>query len=227
MKTLTKLAIFATLLAMSAGAFAQGRGFGRFGGNMGGPERLLNRKDVAADLKLTDDQQSKIKDLRAKERADMDAQRANSSASGDFSAMREAMKKVSDSYKPQFDAILTPEQQTRLKQIDLQLRKNRVLEDEDVQNQLGLTDDQRAKIKDLQDKMNEANQGLFEKVRDGSISREDAMASARKNNDTLNDELGKILTPDQQSKLTAMEGAPFTATDPEPQFGGRGGGGGF
>jgi Spy/CpxP family protein refolding chaperone len=232
MKLITKLAVIATLFCVAAGSFAQGggggqgRGFGRGGGfAQQSGFGLLRRTDVQTDLKLTDDQKAKIKDLNAKMREEMTTARENASASGggDPSAMQDAMKKINDTYKPQFEAILTPDQATRLKQIGIQLQKNRAILDPDVQTQLSITDDQKAKIKDLQDKFTQTMTEMMGKMRDGSLDRTQMRDLMTKNNQTMDDELGKVLTSDQTAKLKDMGGPTFTVTD---QPGGRGGGGG-
>lgn len=232
MKSITKLVAIATVLVIAAGVFAQGgggRGQGRgFGFGGGGVIGLLRRDDVKTDLKLTDDQKTKITDLQTKMRQDMQAARDNASASGDFSAVRDAMQKLNDQYKPQFMAVLTPDQQTRLKQINIQMMKARALTDTDVQTDLGLSADQKSKISDLVQKANDANRELFQKVRNGELDRDQADATRQKNDATLQDELLKVLTPDQADKFKSMAGPTFTPTD-QPRGGGpggRGGGGG-
>jgi len=242
MKNILKLTIIATLAIAATVGFAQGGGggggggqgrgqFGRGGGGFNskdGGVNLLGRKDVAAEIKLTDDQQAKLADARKKMQAERQTMRDNAQASGggDPEAMRAANQKLMDDYRTQVMAILTPDQLTRLAQINIQMAKNRAIMDADIQSKLGITDDQKAKIKDLQDKMNAANQEIFQKMRDGTLDRTQIQPLMQKNNETLNDELGKILTPDQASKLKDLGGAQFTPTDPQPQFGGRGGGGG-
>jgi hypothetical protein len=65
------------------------------------------------------------------------------------------------------------------------------------------------KIKELSDKMQAANRELGQKQRDGELDADGAAAARKKNQDILNDELGKILTDDQKAKIKAMGGAPF------------------
>jgi hypothetical protein len=55
---------------------------------------------------------------------------------------------------------------------------------------------------------------LGQKMRDQEITREDFTAAMTKNNDTMKEELGKILTSAQADKLKTMGGKPFTADAP-------------
>jgi len=214
-------------------AAAQGAGQGRswrggFGGG-GNSFGLLRRSDVQADLQLSVDQKTKIQSLMDSMRGQR-GDRGQGAAGGgtppsdaDREAMRQQMQARRAEMQKQLDSILTSDQTHRLKQISIQLRGNMAVLDESVQNDLGLSDSQKSKIKDLQQKMSDASQTLFQKMRDNSISREDAMTSFQKNNDIMKDELGKVLTDAQKDKLKELGGAPFKA-DPSESMGGFGGG---
>ena len=220
MKTLRLLAIVgavAVACALMAQGRGQGRGFMRGGGS---PVQLLNRTDVQTDLKLSDDQKTKITALNDQMRQDMQNAFQNAQASGDQGSTRTAMQQIGDKYRPQFEAILSADQNKRLLGIYVQMNGNRSVSDPGVAKAIGLSDDQKAKIKDLQDKQNQANQDLFQKMRDGELDRQGLQDAMKKNNDTLDTAIGGILTDSQKSQLKALEGPKFTATDT-----GRGGGG--
>ena len=93
--------------------------------------------------------------------------------------------------------------------IPIQRTGNRVATNEDMQKELGLDDAQKAKIKALVEAQNTANQEIFQKMRDGSIDRSEVMALREKNNKALDEEIGKVFTPAQATKLKGMAGAPF------------------
>jgi Spy/CpxP family protein refolding chaperone len=223
MKLITKIAVLGALCAMAVGAFAQGRG-GMRGGFQQNKYMLLRSKDIQTDLKLSDDQVKKLTDLQTKQQEDMRSAFQNAQASGSPPDPAE-MKKINDGYTSQFDAVLTGDQKMRLDQLFVQWQKGRALTNEEVQNKLGLSDDQKAKIKDLMDKYNEANRALFQKVQNQEISREDMQTTMKQNTDTLNDQLGKVLTDSQTAKFKDMQGAPFTGQWPTMGGGRRGGGG--
>lgn len=208
--------------AITATSFGQ-----RFGGMMGGPgggnpSMLLRRDDVKKDLALTDDQKAKLQEMQDGMRQKfMDAfQNAGEDQEARQKAMAAIMKDVTD----QVNKILTADQQKRLKEISVQLGGNAAVLQPDVQKDLALTDEQKAKIKDLNDRQQAANREIFQKVQSGDIQREDVGDLMQKNTKVLNEEIGKVLTQAQKDKLKDMGGKPFTATD-QP-FGRPGGGGG-
>lgn len=209
---------------MALGASAQNRMRGAFT-----PSKysLLRNKDVQSDLKLSDDQIKKVGDVQSKQMEEMRTMRENMQASGgppDMATIQAAFKKMNDTYNPQYEAVLTSDQKARLDQLFIQSRKSAALADPDVQTKLGLSDDQKAKIKDLMDKEGEANRSLFEKFRNQEITQEDMQPIMQKNRETLNTELAKVLTDDQNAKFKDMQGAPFAGKFDQGGFGRRGGG---
>ena len=120
----------------------------------------------------------------------------------------------------QAEAILNPDQVKRLHEINIQLSKERAVLQPEVQEALGLSDGQKAKLKDLNDTYDAANQSIRQKQQNNELDRTAARDEQRKNGETLNSEIRKVLTPGQIDKLKDLGGKPFTATDT-----GRGGGG--
>lgn len=217
------------------GAGRQGRGgFGQQGRNGAGSELTLAlRKDVQADLVVTDDQKTKLTDLQQKQRdarrAAGGGQRGAGGAGGGQVDPAERQKRAEEQRAQthkDLAAILNDGQMKRLGEISIQLRGNRAILDPEVQKTLGLSSDQTAKIKDLQDKQTEANRSVFEKVRNQEISQDDARKSMETNTKAMDTELAKILTSDQAAKLKDLGGKPFKADPAESQPGGRRGGGG-
>ena len=244
MKISTKFITVVLISALSASlVLAQGGGGGRQGGGQRGGRggnqfselALLNRKDVQKDLGLTDDQVTKIEDYRSKNTPQRGAggagggagagggQRGNGGGgAGGGGALTEeqraAMAKAAadrrEKTRKDLLEIISEAQLKRVDEIGIQLQGNNAVVNPDIQKALGLSDDQIAKIKDLQTKQREANTALFQKVRDQEITREDMTAAMTKNNDTMKEELGKIITSAQADKLKAMGGKPFTADAP-------------
>ncbi len=207
--------VVAALAALVTASFGQGfrGGFGR------GPATgamLLRRDDVKNDLKLTDDQKTKLLDLQDKIQSKM--RDVFQGANGDREKMQADMKVVMDDATKEMNAILTPDQQTRLKQIGIQLAGNGAAAMKEVQDDLKLTDDQKAKIADLQKTSQAANTSVMDKMRSQEIDRDAAMAAFKKNTDALNEEIGKVLTDAQKAKLKELGGPAFTA---DTQGGGR------
>jgi len=219
MKSMMKSVLVLGIAVLAAVSFAQGgggggRGQGRFGGFGGGDTSgvfLLQRADVSDELKITEDQKGKLASVREGMRDKF--QEAMQSAGQDREARTAAMTKVFEGVRKDTLAILTDDQKKRLHELAIQQLGNGAAVAPDVQKDLGITDDQKAKIKELQDKQNEANQAIGEKMRNQEISREDATAARKKNSDTLNAEIGKVLTDAQKAKLKDMGGKPFTFKD--------------
>ncbi|MBS1713031.1 MAG: hypothetical protein JST30_01705 [Armatimonadetes bacterium] len=227
-----------TLLALAVAGYAQGgaagggrqarQGFGRNNNSMTG---LLQRADVQKEIKLTDDQKAKLGELNP--RGGRGAGGGNAAGAGGGRGAggggnaggagggrgaggnvdpAERQKQMAEREKAVLD-VLNADQQKRLKELFLQRSGYRALGREDVQKDLGLSADQTAKIKGLQDKQREANQSIMEKVRNQELDRQEARDMQTKNDKTLNDELGKVLTADQAAKFKTMQGAAFTFED--------------
>ncbi len=221
--TLATVSLFiATPVAHAQGGQGGGmRGMMRGAGGM----FLLRRNDVRKDLKLTDKQIADLTALQEKMQTEMREMFQNGGGGGDREALMKMVQEKMAAAQKETDAILTPEQQARLKQINVQITGNRVILDPDTQTKLKLTDAQKAKIKDLQEKQQAANQSLMEKMRNGEIEREELTASMTKNNDALNVELGKLLTDDQKKMLADMAGPKFDRDPADDRPGGGFGGG--
>jgi hypothetical protein len=211
---------------LACGVFAQGRG-GRGGAPAGLTSELtlIRRSDVQTDLNLTDDQKSKITDVMDKMRAAFPRRGGGGGGGGgggQAGPSPEDRAKMMADFTSQVNAILTPDQQTRIKEIAYQVSGNAAVADKDTQSALGLSDDQKAKTEDLVKQEREANTALREKSRSGEIDRSEVGPRMQKNRETLKEQLGAVLTPDQQSKLKSMGGTkPFVATDQPGGGGGR------
>lgn len=231
-----------------------GRGFGQ-GGRGGGNNELTlaMRKDVQTDLGVSEDQKKKLEELQTKLRpargqrgqggqagaggaggqggnggqAGAGGQRGQGGQGGNFDpeAMRKRMEEQRAATRKALSEVLSADQMKRLGEISIQLQGNRAVLNAEVQKSLGVTDEQKAKITELQTKMQEANRALMQKVRDQELSQEDAQKSMQNNNKAMDDELAKLLNATQNAKLKEMGGKPFKA-DPN-ETGRRGGGGGL
>lgn len=206
---IVKLAALSAMVVVAAVSMAQGRGQGgmRMMGGMGGKTQLLNRDDVKKELAITSDQESKLDDLRQGQRDKM--RDAMQNAGGDMEAMRETMTKMMKESEKATMAVLTPVQATRLKELWIQRTGNAVIADEEMQKELNATAEQKAKVKELQAKQQEAMMSVFEKMRNQEIDREQMQESMKKNQDVMNAELGKLLTDAQKAIIKEKSGKPF------------------
>jgi len=194
------------------------------GGNPYGALTLLNRADVQKDLAVTDDQKTKLGEIRTASRQKMqDAMQGVDRQ--DRAAMTAAMGKVNDEISKEALAVLTGDQPKRLKEITVQIAGPRAATIKDVQAELGLSDDQKKAITDLMAKQQLANREIGQKVQDGSLDQAGARDARTKNDKVLGDEIEKVLTDAQKAKLKDMAGTKKFVADPPAARGGGGAGG--
>jgi Spy/CpxP family protein refolding chaperone len=210
MKSLRTLLLGIFVAASTVVALAQGGGMRMMGGQGGGsPLMLLQRNDVKKDLALTDDQISKLESLQQKMMEEMRSMFQGGGGGGDREAMRKKMTEMMTAMEKEANGILDAKQQGRLKEIHLQFLGNRAISTPAYQKELKVTETQLAKIKELNDKSREAMSTIREKMQSGEITREEFMEIMKKNNDTMDKELGKLMTDEQKALLTKMQGRKF------------------
>lgn len=227
--------VFVSVAAMAQdgggrqGGGRRGGGFG-FGQGRGGPQTgamLLFRNDVQADLQLTDDQKTKLGELRPARGAGRRngggggaGAGGNGGGAGANGGGREAAEARRAEMQKKVAEILTPEQSKRLKEIGIQLAGVQAVVDPEVQKDLGLDTAQLDKIKSIQSKYQEAMTSVRQRMRNQEIDREKAMEAMKTNNDTLKSEIEKVLTPAQSEKLKTLGGKPFKAEEQTRRGGG-------
>jgi Spy/CpxP family protein refolding chaperone len=148
----------AALVALWAGtAYAQGV-LPQPGGGGAGFDGLLLEEGVQKDLKLSDEQILKTKEVirETRQRYAKDLEKLQRlSREERLKKAPELMKAVSQEVLKGVDAFLKPEQVKRLKQIELQRRGLRAFEDPVVVKALQLTGEQREKIKMMDEAANQ------------------------------------------------------------------------
>jgi hypothetical protein len=216
--TLTLLAVALAALIVGT-AFAQpGRGFGPFGGAT--PSVLVANKGVQEELKVTDEQKTKLgkinEEMAAKRRE------AFQDAAGDFEKIQEVMRKLNDTAAKAINEVLQPEQSKRLKQIELQVAGFNAFSREDVQKDLKLTDKQKTEVQDIGKDMQKRVMEMFQGGFDPEKAQENQKKMQAMNKDNL-EKVVKSFNDEQKKAWTEMLGKPFNYV-PAP-FGRRGGGG--
>lgn len=237
-------AVLAGLMLAPALSYAQGPGGGRgrggFGGGFGGFGRggssisgLLRMEEVQKEISVTDEQKAAL-DKAAEER------RAQFGQGGGFNfgelqnlseeernkRMEEFRKTMEESQKKseeQIKAILKPEQVARLNQLRVQQEGLGALNREEVQKELGLSEEQVGKIKAATEARNargSAPAGNFQDLSEEDLRkvREEREARVKK----YDEDMKAVLTADQAAAFEKMQGAKFTF----PAGGGFGGPGG-
>ena len=199
------LALVATA-ALASSAFAQrgGGGFGR-----GGGANMLRMPEVQAELKLTDDQKTKVAAALDKLRE----QRQNSGQ--DFQSLsQEERQKLMAQRRTEDDKaladVLNADQMKRYHQLQLQQQGlSAVAQDKALADELKITDEQRTKIQTIVDDQRNAMRELFQGGGGGG-DRQAMMQKMQELRKQTDDKIAAVLTDDQKSKWKEMTGAPFT-----------------
>ncbi len=187
---------------------------------------MLRTEQVQKELKLTDEQNSQIDDL---------AIQLQSDALELFSSMQDLsdeerktelpnlMKKFGEKGKElqaKVDGFLNAEQNARMKELSLQQRDAEALGDEDVISALKLTDDQKKKLRDVQEEaarqVEEALKPLLGGGGGGDLG--DIKTKMEKMRKELSEKALAVLTSEQKAKFEKMKGPKFDF----PQGGGFG-----
>jgi hypothetical protein len=194
------------LVALLAGpAAAQGRGFGRMGGNLA---FLLSNESVQKELKLDDKQVDKAKELAEKTREEMQEKfqgLQDLSQDERRAKIMEIGREMNASILKAAGEFLKPEQITRLKQISYQQRGAMAFNDPEVQKKLNLTDSQKSQIQGLiQESF--AQMPSREEFQD---DREAAMKKAREVSKTTLTKAEAKLNDEQQKTWKELLGVAF------------------
>jgi Spy/CpxP family protein refolding chaperone len=205
------LALAATMLL--AGAALAQRGFGR-GGGFGG--NVLSIPEVQAELKLTDDQKTKVTDALAKLREQRQSQGQNFQSLSQEERQKLLADRRAEEDK-QLGAILNADQMKRYHQLVLQRQGMTAVLDKPVADELKLTDDQRTKIQAVVDEQSAARRELFQGG--GGGDREAMMKKFQEMRKQTDEKIASLLTDDQKNKWKEMTGAPFTFPTPGPRPG--------
>ncbi len=161
--------------------------------SLGGPSgktQLIIMPDVQKDLNLTKDQKKQIQTTM----------QSMSSASAANMQMPTDMSQMNSQMDAPLLAILTADQLTRLQELWIQYNGPKVLQDENVQKSLQLTDDQKTKEKQIWDDYGQAIMSAMQSrsmsaIKDIKKKRKDADAAAI-----------ALLTADQAKAFTDMQG---------------------
>jgi Spy/CpxP family protein refolding chaperone len=212
----TAVASIALVSLVAGPAMAQrqkGEGKGGRGGG-GGLAGLLQREEVIEELKLTPDQVAKVKEVaqkvRTKHEADFSALR-DQSPSERAEKMQELNKTVTDEVLTGLSETLKPDQVKRIKEIELQTRGPAAFNDPEVAKALNLSDEQKTKIKSINEDlraemMSLRPQGGAGGGGAGGGGAFQKMAAARK--DGMK-KVEKVLNDDQKKTWHEMVGKPF------------------
>ncbi|MFA0766591.1 MAG: hypothetical protein BDTLLHRC_001544 [Candidatus Fervidibacter sp.] len=212
------MAVTVLTMAVLIPAMAQppaGRPGGPFGGRLGGPMLmvgLLRSPQVQQELKLTDQQRQQLEQLGEQWREKMRGLRDLPPEE-----RRQKVQGMRAEVEKQLSQILNEQQMKRLKQIALQVEGYAALERPEIADQVGLTKEQRQKIRDI---LRQAGEKRREAFQQGQGDRQAAFQRMREIRQWVDGEIEKLLTAEQKKKWQELVGAPFKF---EGGFGGFGG----
>jgi Spy/CpxP family protein refolding chaperone len=213
-----RMTMFTMVVAVTVAALAVAQ-FGP-GGRGGGAGMLLGNSGVQKELKLTDEQQTKVKEFLEKTFAKM-GEAFEARKGGDQEKAEQITKAVAQDTEKFIKDTLKEDQIKRLKQIQHQVAGPGAFTDEEVANALKLTDEQKEDIKKLNEELGAARKEAFQ----GAFGDREKMAEARKKMENMNKEamtkITKMLTPEQKKAWKEVTGEPF---DFKPEGFGPGGG---
>src|SRR5262245_15753675 len=203
-----KLAAFAALLVLAGTAAAQRQfPFGGVGG--GGAAFLLMNPDVQQELKLSDDQVAKAKEVGQTVREkfkDKFAELKDVPQEQRREKFQEVMKAVSAETDKALKDVLNADQQKRLKQLELQQRGADALTDPDVEKALALTGEQKEKIKTIRE---DAGTELRETFQNAQSNFQDAFGKVQTLRKETLEKVTATLTDTQKKTWKDMTGAAF------------------
>jgi len=199
------------VVLMAAAAPAQERGQGRggaggFGGGGfgGGKIGLIQNAQVQQELKLSDEQKSKVDEVASRVR-EAGPQRSQGGGQADREQLRErmqAMSRVVAEEEKKLDEVLNDEQKTRLEQISLQVTGVRALARDEVASKLGLSDEQKEKVQAaLRSQRGQFGGGQGQ-------PRPDA-AAVRERRQQLEQQVLAVLNDEQKQKWEELKGEAF------------------
>ncbi len=218
MRTFGKMVLTLGLLAaMASPAWAQrGRGFGGaggFGGGGFGGGALLTNKSVQEELKVSDDQATKLTALAEEQRTkgqDLRTKLQDLPQEERQTKMREYLSTASADLQKGLGTILKPEQLKRFNQIQTQQAGVAAFATPRVQEALKLTDDQKSKIRELSQARLGAGRGGLQNLRNASADeRQAARKKMADNRKAALDKVVALLSDDQKTTWKELTGDPF------------------
>ena len=198
MKMTIRVAVVALVLMVMQGV-AKAQGF--FGFMRGNPLMLLNQESVQKELKLTDEQKTKINELRQSAREKM-----QEIFQADQAERQQKMQALNQENRKALETILNAEQGKRILEIVYQQRGAMAFADPEVAKALNLNEEQQGKVKTTTEEMAAAMRELFTQ---GQAPDEEARKKMDELRKSTGEKLVALLTPEQKTKWTALQGEPF------------------
>jgi Spy/CpxP family protein refolding chaperone len=206
------------------------------GGPFGGenPLMLLRSEQVLKELEIVDEQKEKLRKLGEEVRDEMQKtfsgfrDLSREERDKKLAEMQGQLRARSEELNKKVEGILLPHQLDRLKQIQLQLRGAQALGDPNIIKALGITDEQKEKLNEIRDQVEQKSRGMrdkFQGLRDlDENARQEKMQELRGEFEKLRNEgterAMSVLSAEQKATLEKMRGEKFDL-DRSQLFGGQ------
>jgi hypothetical protein len=178
--------------------------------------RLATLNEVATELKLTDDQKTKIGAIAEQLQTDIRSSFGGGGGPPDL----DKMEQLNNEATAKVDSLLDAGQQKRLSEIAIQVNGPSSLNDPSVRKQLGFTEEQTKKYEEARD----ANRAAMAEMM--GMSREERQGKMDEYRKAADDRLLGVLTDQQKTEFEAMKGTPLSIDLSQLRPRGFGGGGG-
>jgi hypothetical protein len=179
----------------------RGQGFGGFSRDL---TSLLAQKSVQTELKLSDDQVKKVTQLAESRGATARPQRGQTTNREELRKQQEERAQASEKALAE---ILKPEQLKRAKQISWQQQGTQAFANAEVATALQLSNEQKEKIRGIQEQAQQARGQLFQRGAGGNFEEaRKKMEEARKATD---EKVMNVLSAEQKTKWKELTGEPF------------------
>ena len=191
----------AVCLVIVLPAWAQrGRGFRRLFGIS--QAQLASLPEVQTELKMTDEQKTRVAEIN--DELGEDRRELWGTGFDRWSEIRGRMERLNSAASQHVDEALDPIQRKRLQEISIQQNGPRALHEPDVVAELGLSDEQQAKLATAGEENNQAFEKAF-----AESGREDWRQRAGELADEADKRLLGVLTKQQQARFEQMQGEEF------------------
>jgi Spy/CpxP family protein refolding chaperone len=197
----TILALGALCFLASQAHAQQGRGFG-----MGGGMQLYMNSSVQKEIKLTDDQVSKVREIVTDIRGKYQDKLQEARDAQDREKMMKLNQEMTAEARKAMSEVLKPEQQKRFTEIQMQQMGAMAFSNPEVQKKIVLTDDQKDKLKTINDDAMAQRREIMQGFQD---DREGTMKKMAEFNKEIMGKVTALLSEDQRKTWKEMTGEPF------------------
>ena len=184
--------------------------------------QLLNIPQVKEELKLNEEQQAQLQALitKSREATKNIAQTLNNTPAAERQAMVKKLHEATADVYKELPTLLSPAQLDRAFELQVQKLKFDAIQLPEVAQVLKITDEQRAKLEELQqnraNSMQAALRNIIQNGNNAANRAEQIKAELEKAHSQFLEEQSQILTKDQQARLQRLQGKKLDGLDQLP-----------